>query len=246
MFFLITFVFFKTIPNADHIIIESLLRAIKFGSIPARQMFPMLLEMPTLQTNPDLLQAFNENSVDIPDWMFLSWISQILSVLSFERPSFVDDLVLRIGKTYPLAISYPFRLSFEHFQQNQLSSTTGTRPFIGQLIEQLHNPTTDAFVRAMLCLCVPEKKLSHHLLELYYELSNITEAEVFKRRLRSTINSVWPEDTDTVNGRAFDRIEVYRSKIADLEDIDCKYCKPVSQGSNPGFGKCKCFFFIII
>lgn len=185
----------------------------------------MLLEMESLQSNPDLQLLFNDNSVDIPDWMFLSWIPQILSVFSFTSTSFIDEIVLRIGKTYPLALAYPFRLSHEYFQQNNILQPIATRPAIRQLIELLHNPTADSFVRAILCLCVPEKKLAHHLFELFYELGNITEAEVFKSRLRYTMNCIWPEDNDTVNGRAYDRIKVYRSKLADLEEIDCKYSR---------------------
>lgn len=180
--------------------------------------------MTSLQQNPELQQLFNDHSVDIPDWMFLSWIPQVLSVLSFQSTSFVDDLVLRIGKSYPLAMAYPFRLSYEQFQQNNVTATSATvRPVIHQLIELLHNPTTDCFVKAMLSLCVPEKKLAHHLLEFLYEFNNFTSAEVFKRRLRFTIGCVWPEGDDTLNGRAYDRIEVYRSQIADLEEIDCEY-----------------------
>lgn len=188
-------------------------------------MFPTLLEIAALQTNPELQHLFNDNSVDIPDWMFLSWIPQILSVFSFQSTSFVDELVLRIGKSYPLAIAYPYRLSYEQFQQTDAFDTTRTRPVVQQLIELLHNPTTDAFVRAMLCLCVPEKKLAHHLLELFYELSSITVADVFIRRLRFAISCVWPGNTDTINGRAFDRIEVYRTRIAELEEVDCKYIR---------------------
>lgn len=183
-------------------------------------MFPTLLEMEALQTNAELKRLFNHNLVDIPDWMFLSWIPQILSVLPFESASFVDELVLRIAKTYPLAIAYPFRLSYEHFQQNLAPNSPDPRPFVSRLIGLLQNPTTDTFVRAMQCLCVPEKKLAHHLLELFHELGTITEAEVFKRRLRYTIQCVWPVRHDSLNGRSFERIAMYRSKIENLEDVD--------------------------
>lgn len=193
----------------------------KFGSQPARQMFPILLEMPSLDSSDEIKQIFNDTSVDIPDWMFLSWIPQILSVLSFEKASFVDDLIIRMARTYPLAISYPFRLSCDHFYQSHAMDSA--RPLVRELLQLLHNPTTDAFVSAMLNLCVPEKKLAHHLHELFYELSTITDASVFKQRLRVMMGCVWPDGHETLNGRAFDRIEKYRSRIAALEEDEGKY-----------------------
>lgn len=54
------------------------LRAMKLGSKEAKQLFPCILLLDSL--HEDLCNVFKSETVDVPTWMFLGWIPQLLGM----------------------------------------------------------------------------------------------------------------------------------------------------------------------
>lgn len=61
---------------------------------------------------------FNNNFLkakDVPVWMFLRWIPQLLANVDSEKVFAVADIIEKIAVKYPQAIMYPYRLSKENY-----------------------------------------------------------------------------------------------------------------------------------
>lgn len=226
-------------------IVASLFQAMQFGSVPARQMFPCILDLPNLQRSEELQVAFNAHAAAVPAWMFLGWIPQMLSVFTFEEPCFLDALMLRIARAYPLAMFYTFRLTHEHRTETRRQrldnddddeadargAAAHWSPCVREMLAVLQNPAAEAFVQALLCLCVPEKKLHPHVLELYVEWNayqpneddhdGIKTKRFMRTRMRQMMQKVW--SPCQVRGRAYERLEAFRLELLELEKADGEY-----------------------
>ena len=79
---------------------KSIFRAIAYGSKEARVFIPYILQLPALQTN-ESMEIFNQEINMVPEWMFIPFISQILSSYDFETESYLDVLLLKLASKYP-------------------------------------------------------------------------------------------------------------------------------------------------
>lgn len=194
-------------------------------------MFPRLLSLPSLHTSATLQAAFNEAAERVPEWMFVGWIPQIMSVFSFDNECFLDALLLRMARANPLAVCYPFRLSYERRNEARTYAANADaeddrkdRTVVLRLLRLLHSPATEAFAQALLCLCVPEKKLSHHLRELYMELDrhdDETDRRYLRARVRCLVDKMWPQRQ--TRGRAYQRLERYRLQMLEMQTEESEY-----------------------
>lgn len=46
-------------------------------------------------------EDFNKDLSMVPEWMFISYISQMLSNFDFEKECYLDQLLLKLAKKYP-------------------------------------------------------------------------------------------------------------------------------------------------
>jgi hypothetical protein len=81
-------------------IIDSIFCAIAYGSNDAKVYIPFILQLPDL-TNNRLTNLFNEKLNMVPEWMFIAYISQMLSNYDFEEESYLDELLQKLAKKYP-------------------------------------------------------------------------------------------------------------------------------------------------
>lgn len=202
------------IVEREKIIIESLLRAMQYNSTDARQVFPQLLQLPQLQVNTQLQDTFKNESLNVPEWMFLGWIPQILSILTFDRDHYLDDLVLRIATTYPMAIFYAFQQSFNQYHEQ--NSSTFDRSAIVKICDSIKNPMAEKFMQAILCVCIPDKMLYLHLNNLLQMLQRPLSNIEFVKHVKNIVRMVYGNDGG-LQGSAFEKIQKYKNIIMNLQ-----------------------------
>ncbi|KAK5649276.1 hypothetical protein RI129_000305 [Pyrocoelia pectoralis] len=193
--------------------ITSTLRAMKLGSTEGKQLFPCLL-------NKDLAQfktVFQTETAQIPTWMFVNWIPQLLANLDTSSIFAISDIVLQIAKMYPQAIMYAYRLSKEKykFETNVIGS-------FGQKIIKtlddllLSTPIVDIFLKAFAFVTSPTNMLIYYIKKLLAS----TSEEQFKDRFQKLLNEVYPKninykDPKSLQGAMFKKITPYESKLKD-------------------------------
>lgn len=81
-------------------VIKSIFRSIAYGSRDAKVYIPYILQLPDLKRSL-LTKHFNEQLQLVPEWMFIAYISQMLSNYDFENECYLDELLYRIAVKYP-------------------------------------------------------------------------------------------------------------------------------------------------
>lgn len=79
---------------------RSIFRAIAYGSTDAKVYIPYILLLNDVKNNK-LSIEFNEALNLVPEWMFIAYISQMLSSYDFERDCFLDQLLYKVAVKYP-------------------------------------------------------------------------------------------------------------------------------------------------
>lgn len=67
----------------------------------------------------------------------------------------MDDLLLRLAQSYPQAIFYAFKASYEDF--NQSNGSTANRLVVQQILDAIANPSLERLVNSLKCMVLPEK-----------------------------------------------------------------------------------------
>lgn len=80
--------------------ISSIFNAIAYGSTEAKVYLPYILNLPDLKNN-ELTAHFNEYLILVPEWVFIVYISQMLSNYNFEEESYLDLLLENLAIKYP-------------------------------------------------------------------------------------------------------------------------------------------------
>jgi hypothetical protein len=57
---------------------------------------------------------------NVPDWMFLGWLNQLLAYVDTDKVSAVKDILLRIAVSYSNALVLPF-----HFVSESIADAVG-------------------------------------------------------------------------------------------------------------------------
>lgn len=71
----------------------------QYGSVEARQLFPRLLQL--IDTHPEIRDNFMKKSQFVPNWMFLQWLSQLVSVLDKPEGEAVLNILISVATDYP-------------------------------------------------------------------------------------------------------------------------------------------------
>ena len=53
---------------------------------------------------------------DVPNWMFITWISQLVALLDKEEGTAIHDTLISLAKDYPQALYYPLKISSCNFK----------------------------------------------------------------------------------------------------------------------------------
>lgn len=135
-------------------IISCVLKATNRGSRKARQLLPFLLRL--IDRSEANGSAFRKESADVPTWMFIPWIPQLLAMLGLKTVSVVENVLHRLAESYPQAIMFAF----------QISKETADNDVVRSLERKLSNGLVDVFVRSLSALCLPSVNFNYHVRKL--------------------------------------------------------------------------------
>ncbi len=79
----------------------------------------------------------SSQSRDVPDWMFIGWISQMVALLNKAEGPAVHETLLSIATNYPQALIYHFKTSSSAFETHPPGET--------------NQDTVDKYVRVRVC-----------------------------------------------------------------------------------------------
>ncbi|XP_064405997.1 DNA-dependent protein kinase catalytic subunit-like isoform X2 [Halichondria panicea] len=165
------------------VVVAYSLKAMKFGSPLATQRFPRLLQL--VELYPATMETFQKKSRDVPDWMFIGWISQMVALLNKAEGPAVHETLLSIATNYPQALIYHFKTSSSAFETHPPGETN--QDTVDKLRAKLTNKLVDGVVSALELLCSPELVFKDYC---DYDLKPLMEASVEKRNI-SMVKKVW-------------------------------------------------------
>ncbi|XP_034245330.1 DNA-dependent protein kinase catalytic subunit-like [Thrips palmi] len=212
--------------------VKNTLSAMKCGSSRARQLFPMLLQLPNLST--DLANDFKDKSASVPAWMFLGWIPQMLALLDTDAVNVVGPLLVRIAEQYPNAVTYPYNIS----RGNNLSNDASKLRIIKKLDCLLGtNSVQTQLVRALSCLTHPSIILKDHVVKLSQAVSVPTAIDW--NAIEKIIGTVFEEVLNDCCGRhpTYKFTGKFFSSLEDekLHQLFMELCDAVKTKSKPSF-----------
>lgn len=136
------------------IVVRYMLKAMCYNSDEALQRFPRLLQI--VEEYPDTLEAFIKKATDVPCWMFISWINQMLAVLDKPEGKAVHGVLKEIARTYPQALWYPFKISSEQFTFENSKEGNVRQDTVKSLQASLDSSLLNDFIAALEQLTNPE------------------------------------------------------------------------------------------
>ncbi|KHJ40060.1 FATC domain protein [Trichuris suis] len=80
-------------------LVKSVLSALRNGLEKARQLFPRLLSV--MEQYPDCRSTFLKESQQVPTWLFLGWLDQILAIFDSPWGCCFTEVLNRIADDYP-------------------------------------------------------------------------------------------------------------------------------------------------
>ncbi|XP_027045855.1 DNA-dependent protein kinase catalytic subunit-like [Pocillopora damicornis] len=136
------------------IVARYMLKSMCYSSEEARQKFPRLLQI--VHKYPDTLEAFVKKATDVPCWMFIGWINQMMAIMDKPEGKAVHGIVSEIAKRYPQALWYSLKISSEQFVFENNKEGKASEEAVKRLRSSLEHPLLDDFIEALEMLTNPE------------------------------------------------------------------------------------------
>lgn len=194
--------------------VKSVLRGMSYNSKEARNLFPSLLEMNSLTNDSQISALFISESKKVPEWMFLNWVPQILARFNFDKPYYLDKILLRLAKMYPAAIVYSFTMSYSQYVEARKTASVD-RSVVTKIRSLTNIPGAKQFISALSCLCMPKLMLYSHLIVFSNALATDSSISNFKKNkhIDSILRNVFREGAQNLQGTAFKQLEKYRTIV---------------------------------
>jgi DNA-dependent protein kinase catalytic subunit len=136
------------------IIVNHTFTAMCLGSKKAREIFPRLLQL--IESYPDTIDLFISKSSEVPCWMFISWINQMVALLDKPESKAIINILHRIANMYPQALYFPFNVSNSGYKFEDSDEGKENRDNVQRLKDKLHNQLLEDFIAALELLNTPE------------------------------------------------------------------------------------------
>ena len=96
-------------------LIDSTCQALKLGKHDTSAFFPRILGILAEDMNENVLGIFRTSVLEVPSWMFLPWVDQIMAHLGDTNTrAHLVPLVKKIATDYPQAMFFPYKISVEN------------------------------------------------------------------------------------------------------------------------------------
>ncbi|KAI6646753.1 DNA-dependent protein kinase catalytic subunit [Oopsacas minuta] len=169
------------------VISNYLLRAMQYGSLEARQLFPRLLQL--IDTHPEIRDDFIKKSRVVPNWMFIQWLSQLVSILDKPEGAAVFNILISVATNYPQALYYPLKVSASQYKFPSTPDGNRLQRSVASLQARVDNPVLTMFCAALEQLTNPEL-VWRDLIE--QELSLVMERATSQRDKKMLV-TIWDE-----------------------------------------------------
>ncbi|XP_066926586.1 DNA-dependent protein kinase catalytic subunit-like [Clytia hemisphaerica] len=152
--------------NVEHAmnIVQNLLSAMKLNSDKARLRFPRLLQVVEkfVATRDEFTKAVKE----IPCWMFLDWINQIVAVIDKPIQECVQPILKGVARAYPQALMYPLGVCKDQLAFDGTVEGQKMRKFFEELSNTIRCDLLQPFSDALLQMTHPNLLLKDLMEEL--------------------------------------------------------------------------------
>lgn len=214
--FLLEFSDLKKVESFEKVA-KFLLKSMAFGNREARRMFGCLLRTSQFVPNLTSLSGLETDSDSVPSWMFLMWTNQILASLNTELYFFLKPIVLRMVQDYPNALRYPFKLSKENYEFENIEN----KVFLQQLnTALLSDKVYENFLTSVKFLASPDLILKFHLQNMLKEVEqanwNFTKTQTILMKL---YNLMFSPSFDLFRGTAFRCWALLKSPLDNLKTL---------------------------
>lgn len=110
-------------------VMSSCFEAMRYGDTSAHTRFPRVLQI-LANSSKEVQEAFAQLCQTIEPWMLLSWSNQMMALIDREEGQYVLPLLEKIGKDYPQALYYQFKISSESFSPQATKSTAKLKAYL--------------------------------------------------------------------------------------------------------------------
>ncbi|KAK7575899.1 hypothetical protein V9T40_012185 [Parthenolecanium corni] len=100
---------------------RSLLKALKFGSKESQILFPTLLHLSHI-TSDSVKEVFLSESDQIEEWKYLPWVQQLLTYVSTDFVSLIENILKKIMDRYPNSLQLTFYSTVKNFNNTSLKT----------------------------------------------------------------------------------------------------------------------------
>ncbi|CAG9330104.1 unnamed protein product [Blepharisma stoltei] len=202
-------------------IVIAVLEAMALGSSRAHDLFPRLLELLKYR---NLMEVFSNLIAQVPAWMLIRWISQILAILDKEESSALAEAVHKLVQQYPQTVFYPFKCftsadCASQFEKNRTVKKNATYLLLEAAYQNYNH--LEAFIAALECLSHPEHRYKYFYDNIKEALEDPDPNRAYIEYLSSQMfESVFDEDHPLL-GRS---LGAYNRKFAnDWRNVFLKY-----------------------
>jgi len=127
-----------------------------------------------IEMYPDTRAVFTGRWRNVPHWMFLSWISQMIPHLNGAQGEYIIDIIDQLASEYPQGVYFPWSIS----EPDLDPKNERVRQGINAIGRKVHNSQTDRFVHELNRLTNPGHRWNtwrKKLHELIKKGDNLTE-----------------------------------------------------------------------
>ncbi|EFC47806.1 DNA dependent protein kinase catalytic subunit [Naegleria gruberi] len=203
---------------AEHIV-ENMLNSMKYYNKEARDRFPRLLEL--IEKFPSTRKIFakfapTSTSLQIPSWMFITWISQMLAHLTGPEGECLIPILLSLAENYPQSLYYPLNISSEDiigsFERGNTGITRKVLEGIKLMKQKVRNPLIETFIFSLKKLNHPELRFKAYM----DDIKEIMKSKNYKseKERKRDIKSKWEEAFDDLFDPNAPNVGVYNTRFA--------------------------------
>ncbi|KAG5673262.1 hypothetical protein PVAND_003325 [Polypedilum vanderplanki] len=200
--------------------IKSIFRAIFYGQDNAKIYIPYIISQLPVLTKNQITTEFNKQLNMVPEWIFIPYISHILSNFDFENDCYLDQLILNLAKKYPNALYYPFKLSrdnFYHVNESQVME----KALVNEINNIVSIPIMERFTSALQCLVIPEKLVEIHFQNFCDEVvERRIDNSKYQEKIQNMFDKIFKHNND-MKGSDFSKIQrTYYKLIVELKKFN--------------------------
>lgn len=120
--------------------------------------------------------------------------------------------MVRLAKSYPSALRFPFNLAYSEYAEKQLGTA---REVVGQIRDLIQNSMVEKFIGSIKCLNLPDKLLRTHLERIFQNIKNNDQYtnEEFHNHLTHLTRTVFENE---LRGSIVERVRPFKATLDKL------------------------------